>query len=146
MDSTMAASKVFDKILDDVKTSNLNFCLQLSPFSANISLKKTLVKDKTGSYLYPPIANSLDLAKQKLDSIKVAQLEDIIDDLKLRLAKSKAECEEAHETISGLENKLKIKQESVETRDNDLKNQLMKKTCEINILNDICIENFFNSD
>ena len=47
----MAASKAFNKILDCVKSSNLNFCLQLSPFSANISLKKTLVKDKAGFYL-----------------------------------------------------------------------------------------------
>ena len=60
----MAAAKAFDKILDDVKTSNLNFCLQLSPFSATISLKKTLVKDKAGLYLYPPVADSSDQPEQ----------------------------------------------------------------------------------
>ena len=57
----MAASKAFDKILDCVKSSNLNFCLQLSPFSANISLKKTLVKDKAGFYLTHPENSDLSL-------------------------------------------------------------------------------------
>ena len=51
---TMAACDAFEKVLNCVKTSNLNFCLQLSPFSANISIKKTLVKDKSGFYLSPP--------------------------------------------------------------------------------------------
>ena len=132
----MAATKAFDKILDDVKSSNLNFCLQLSPFSATISLKKTLVKDKAGLFLYPPVANASDLPKQNLNSIKVEQLEDIIDDLKLRLAESTADCEQAHEKITELENKLKIKQENLETKDSDLTDQLDKKTCEINILSD----------
>ena len=52
---TMAASKAFDQILEYVKSSNLNFCLQLSPFSANISIKKTLTKDKSGVHLNPRI-------------------------------------------------------------------------------------------
>ena len=132
----MAATKAFERILDDVKSSNLNFCLQLSPFSATISLKKTLVKDKAGLFLYPPVANASDLPKQNLNSIKVEQLEDIIDDLKLRLAESTADCEQAHEKITELENKLKIKQEDLETKDSDLTDQLDKKTCEINILSD----------
>ena len=50
---TMAAYKTFDQILECVKSSNLNFCLQLSPFSANISIKKTAVKDKSGVPLIP---------------------------------------------------------------------------------------------
>ena len=130
----MAAAKAFDKILDDVKTSNLTFCLQLLQFSATISLKKTVVKDKAGLYLYPPVADSSDQPEQNHDRIKVEQLEDIIDDLKFRLAESTAECEQARGRITELEIKLKIKEESVETKDNDLKNELMKKTCEINIL------------
>ena len=52
-DATMAASIAFNKILQQVQSSSLNFHLQLSPFSAVISLKKSLVKDKAGCYLLP---------------------------------------------------------------------------------------------
>ena len=38
----MSASQAFDKIIENVKLFNLNFCLQLSPFSANINIKTRL--------------------------------------------------------------------------------------------------------
>ena len=47
----MAASRIFDNILEQIQSSNLNFHLQVSPFSAVISLKKSLVKDKSGNLL-----------------------------------------------------------------------------------------------
>ena len=50
----MLAAQTFDKILDVIQRSNLNFQLQVSPFSAYISLKKSLVKDRSGSFLQPP--------------------------------------------------------------------------------------------
>ena len=130
----MAAAKAFDKILDCVKSSSLNFCMQVSPFSATISLKKTFIKDKDGLYLYNPVKDSSALPNQDRHSDKTKQLEDIVEDLKSRLAESVTECERAYDTITGLEIKLKIKQESEETKENDLKIQLEKKTCEIGIL------------
>ena len=36
---TMAVCEALENVLNCVKTSNLNFCLQLSPFSAKISIK-----------------------------------------------------------------------------------------------------------
>ena len=54
MNHAMLASTMFYKILDQIKSSNLNFQLSLSPFSAQISLKKSLVKDRSGSFLLPP--------------------------------------------------------------------------------------------
>ena len=42
------ASNTFDFILEQIKNSSLNFQIQLSPFSAYISLKKSLVKDRSG--------------------------------------------------------------------------------------------------
>ena len=50
----MLADQTFKNIIDGIQNSNLNFQLQVSPFSAFISLKKSLVKDKSGSYLQPP--------------------------------------------------------------------------------------------
>ena len=108
---TMAASKAFDQILEYVKSSNLNFCMQLSPFSANISIKKTLIKDKSGVHLNPriPIAHLLEK--------KVKDLEILVDALQLRLA-------ESVETIRELESSLRIKQEN-----NDYKGNKLELSC-----------------
>ena len=50
---SMMASKIFNDVLNTVQSSNLNFCLQISPFAANISLKKSFLKDKSGNVLVP---------------------------------------------------------------------------------------------
>ena len=55
---TMLASRKFDEILEDIQNSKLNFHLQLSPFSAVISLKKSLIKDRSGVHLKPPFSSS----------------------------------------------------------------------------------------
>ena len=51
IDPTMVAAQNFNTILD--QSSGLNYHLQISPFSALISLKKTLIKDKSGKPLLP---------------------------------------------------------------------------------------------
>ena len=61
LDFTMAAAAAaFENILQTIQYSNLNFLLELSPFAATISLKKTPVKNKSGIALLPcvPIVNS----------------------------------------------------------------------------------------
>ena len=50
----MLASNAFENIINQIRTSNLNFQLQMSPFSACISLKRSLVKEKSGAFLLPP--------------------------------------------------------------------------------------------
>ena len=47
-DLTMLAEKSFDSILKQVQDSKLNFQIKLSPFSAEISLKKTFIKNQSG--------------------------------------------------------------------------------------------------
>ena len=53
---TMMASRIFNDILNNIQSSKLNFCLQLSPYSANISLKKTFLTDRSGNVLLPDYA------------------------------------------------------------------------------------------
>ena len=48
----MVAAQTFDSIIQQTITSNLNFQLQMSPFSATISLKKTPIKDRSGTPIY----------------------------------------------------------------------------------------------
>ena len=57
LNSTMAAASNFDCIVKIIQLSNLNFKLQLSPFTANISLKKTPVKDRAGGVPLLPHVN-----------------------------------------------------------------------------------------
>ena len=57
-DPTMAANKAFDMILNCVQKSCLNYHVQLSPFSAVISIKKTLMKTLDGTPLFPKILES----------------------------------------------------------------------------------------
>ena len=63
MSSAMLASNMFQEILDLIQSSNLNFQLQVSPFAAQISLRKSLVRDKAGKVLPPGIQRHDDLKK-----------------------------------------------------------------------------------
>ena len=85
-DVKMVASKTFEDILNTVKNSNLNFHLQLSPFSAIISLKKSLVCDKSGSPLLPnlnvqvPDDKPLIIRNQQLEA-ELVRLETVYGNL-----------------------------------------------------------------
>ena len=60
-DVTMLANENFEYILNVIQNSCLNYSIQFSPFSATISLRKTLIKDKNGSHIIP---QKLDLRGQ----------------------------------------------------------------------------------
>ena len=64
----MLASTVFYKIIGQIQSSNLNFQLHLSPFSAKISLKKSWVRDRTGAPLLPP--DRVEIVKHNDDSVE----------------------------------------------------------------------------
>ena len=84
----MVASKTFDSILHLVQTSNLNFQLQLSPFSASISLKRSPIKDKSGLPISTPLKVSPPLLNASADATieflnaKVLKLESALATLK----------------------------------------------------------------
>ena len=52
-DFTMIAVNSFNAIVSQVQNSGLNYQLQMSPFSAFISLKKSLVRDMSGCPILP---------------------------------------------------------------------------------------------
>ena len=111
-DVTMAVSSTFDHILDQVKTSNLNFWIQLSPFSATISLKKSLVKDVSGQPLLPPILNSKPVIKSECDNHddllqKVCKLEIDLEQMKSVHAEAIDDNADAYKKIKLLKQELK---------------------------------------
>ena len=90
----MAASTTFDYILEQIKTSNLNFWLQMSPFSATISIKKSLVKDKSGLPLMPPVSKPVKLESDDTDlAQKVSKLEAASENLRKNYEDSLDDCE-----------------------------------------------------
>ena len=52
-DVTMLADRTLQQILEEINNSKLNYQLQLSPFAAWISLKKSFIKDKAGAPIFP---------------------------------------------------------------------------------------------
>ena len=112
----MNANQACDLLIWNVKTSNLNFVLEESPFSVNISLKKSFIKMKNGDpsppgFLYNNSNGVVDssylnangnIAKENealKDHLKVLEtdkeaLEEAINNLGIKLEKSKVEiCE-----------------------------------------------------
>ena len=51
--SEMAANTTFTSILNEIQLSNLNFTINVTPFAAYITLKKTLQKDLDGNLAVP---------------------------------------------------------------------------------------------
>ena len=79
-EAAMHASLEFHDILNRIQSSSLNFQLQVTPFSAQILLKKTLQKDKAGAFLLPscmPSIASEDIEKSVAKNSKLEQ--DIFD-------------------------------------------------------------------
>ena len=89
--ATMLATKAFEKIIDEIRESNLNFQLQMTPFAAHISLKRSLIKEKSG---VPRLPSTLETKSPKDPNsqsiiealvVKNLQLEQRVNDLKEEL-------------------------------------------------------------
>ena len=79
-DVTMLASETFDEIIPKIQNSCLNFSVQLTPFSAMISVKKSFVRDKVGTVILPDMKPLGSCKEENLD-VKNSQLEKNLQDL-----------------------------------------------------------------
>ena len=136
LNPTMVASTTFDSILRQIFTSNLNFQVQISPFSANISLKKSPIKDKFGSPLLPrpeTLPSSVPQPASNADLVAMAAknmiLENDLEAVRKDHARVTKDCETAHERIKWLNAQLTVKHENIEevTKKNDPVNALNKE-------------------
>ena len=97
-DLTMLANTTFDSVISQIRSSCLNFSMQLTPFSAVISLRKSFMMDKSGSVVLPFTRENIvkvEVENNKHENIEV----DIIKDLQSKVI----ECEKI---ISGLKTEL----------------------------------------
>ena len=49
----MAVEEAFKNVWNKIQNSGLNFKIEVSPFSANISIKKSFIRDKSGNIIIP---------------------------------------------------------------------------------------------
>ena len=127
---TMAASVMFERIIDQVRSSNLNYQIQMTPFSANIVIKKTLIRDIAGSPINPPkfknndeeIAKNYEKITAEMNALKVAYTT-VQSDLKLAMSENKSNLQiikKLQDTIAKNENIINDKKQ--------LKSGVKKKT------------------
>ena len=102
----MIAAKTFENIVQQIQSSNLNYKLQLSPFSANISLKKTPVRDMSGTPLILPCVYTAErVVKLEAENSKLKQE---VYNLKNEVANSVDEVQATKEIIENLQAKSEI--------------------------------------
>ena len=138
----MLASQYFDRIISQIQTSSLNFQLQLSPFGAFISLKKTFVKNKKGNAVLPSF--SLPSADKKNEDVLILirenqELKNKLFTLKNELALTVNECAAApkavetftHEKVN-LKNKTKMLKNEMEEQKMSIINSVEEKKNQCN--------------
>ena len=103
-DMTMFAATSFNNIIHHVQYSGLNYQLRITPFSANISIKKSLVKNREG---YPPFAMvSENDAADGVSAVNVqndVKLIQELDELKNKQKEYVRELEAVYKTVQELE-------------------------------------------
>ena len=134
----MLASRTFDSILDQIQSSNMSFKMQIYPLSANISIKRSPLKDKSGAPILLPNTSSTSscLPKPSGDliaalSFKIIKLERSSGSLIGDYESAVQDCVAAHQKIKLLEVHPKVKSEP----DEALMKDLSEKNYLVNTLN-----------
>merc|ERR1719283_301273 len=97
-DVTMAANNVFTNILSCIQSSGLNHKIQMTPFSANISLKKSLIKTLSGSPFVPTVARAE--TDRNVHERELIEMRNSYEDLLQKLAVAYKKIEELENDIN----------------------------------------------
>ena len=142
--TAMLASQAFYNILDQIQSSNLNFMLQVSPFSAQISLRKSLVKDKEGIPLLPqPLKQSVPPTTVELKALEVKnlKLENDLFILREKYTEIVNECTNVKKNIKTMENVQESSNQEMNVKISMLEeeNSILKKKCKKSCYRGLCI-------
>ena len=137
----MAVDTTFSSILNEIQLSNLNFTIQMTPYAAYITLKKSSLKYQDGSYAVPspPILTLLQEARHVIGIQKTEILE-----LQASCAILRTKVNDVVLDNASLMDKLKYSNEAFEASDNlnislqdkieKVENELAKVYADRNIL------------
>ena len=96
----MNATKVFQDLISDIQTAGLNFKINLSPFSATISLKNSLIKDRHGRVQIPStFSSAIQLSEVSKLSAENEELKQINTNLELTVTSLKADLVKANDEV-----------------------------------------------
>ena len=117
-DVKIAASATFFTLLNEIQTSNLNFKIELSPFSAVIVLKKTPITDSKGFSALPVPQSSFLLQQAQLEIVNLSheisrlKQENVLlrCDAKSEVDKSDGSKNETDELYKKLDAKIKVEE------------------------------------
>ena len=100
--SNMAAIK-FENILNQIRSSSLNFQMSVTPFTAVIHLKKSITKDKSGNFL-----NQNTFVNRTTNDIEVDEIMAKNLALEQEIADLKRACLKASNSITEIERTLEL--------------------------------------
>ena len=113
-DISMLATETFNTLMSQIQNSSLNYHLQISPFSALVSIKKSFIKDKWGQNILPlePFVTSCNVESE----------------IKPRYDKLQQEFEQLFNAYEELMSKLTIANTSIDVlqKDNKEKDETIK--------------------
>ena len=118
----MAAFQAFEGIINQVEESGLNFHLEQSSFSAAIHLKKSVIRNKSGTPQISPQPLSVQLLQVQSDNYRQAQkiikLDSVINSLI-------SESSESGKALKELETKLEKEKSQVD----EIRKQFSEHNC-----------------
>ena len=124
-DPTMIANHQFNEIMNQIQNSGLNFQLQISPFGAVISLKKSLVKDKKGSFILPSSIISGTSNNKEDFCVPISKnhvLENKLAALENKYKSAVDECKAAHKDIEAFKTEINV----LKSKEVELQNETIK--------------------
>ena len=140
----MLALNTYESVIDQIRSSGLNFQLQLSPFSAQISLKRSLVKERSGVLRCPPPLKkepSVHDQENRRENLKLVET-DVYTLERNILVKKEAEEDNQIESFKNELNKLIIEN----TKCNEKLKEQEAEICTLKIENTKCEETLKEKD
>ena len=133
-DLEMAVNSTFSSIVSEIQLSNLNFCIQMTPFAAYITLKKSAQKDFAGNHVLPspPLLFHLQHVQQDVSRLqkKTSELKTLYE----ALENSYANLGRENENLTNSKKEANYIISDLKSTQNILENKLDKANSEISKL------------
>ena len=130
---TLSPAEVCEKLLNQVKTSNLNYILSETPYSANICIRKWFQKNKVATLLSSESENSYIEDNKRL-KMKLKKVETENDALKVTVRSLEKKAEKAESDLNDFKKKNKNVSDDKTEDIKILKSVIKKNNEEISML------------
>ena len=133
-DFEMAVNSTFASIVSEIQLSNLNFCIQMTPFAVYITLKKSAQKGLAGNHVLPSPHLLFHLQQVQQDVSRLQKENSELKTLYEALEKSYANLGQENENLSNSKKEANHIISAFKSTQNILENNLDKANSEISKL------------